>query len=95
MISSDVIGRSYDTVQAELTDKGYDTRPIVIAADQLGDFLAAAGIDESQAYEGAVIGTEPAPGETLTEGQTITLFVSAGVGDKPHGKAKGHDKEKD
>jgi serine/threonine-protein kinase len=85
-----VIGMYFEDVQAVLLKAGYETEV---------EYVQEGG------EEGVVVGTEPPPGTTLEDGQTITLFVSDGVdedddsdeeGSDPKGKAKGHDKkEKD
>lgn len=78
-----VIGMDFLKVQATLLEAGYDTEVDYVEG---GD-------------EGEVVGTEPAPGTTLEDGQTITLFVSDGADEgessDPKGKAKGHGKKED
>ena len=81
-----VIGMSVEQVLAELSAAGYPTEVEYV---QEGD------------EEGVVVDTEPPPGTTLEDGQTITLFVSEGDEEDSDedsdskGKAKGHDKKED
>jgi serine/threonine-protein kinase len=60
----DLIGRSYEEAAAELEEMG------------LGHAREDA---ENEDYEaGLVFATEPGPGSTVSEGDTVTLFVSSG-----------------
>ena len=94
-----VIGMDHEEVQQELAASGLESRLEFVEGAELERFLEDAGIDPEQAEEGEVIGTDLPPGESLQEGQTITLFVSSGLDDdddpKTKGKAKGHDKKDD
>lgn len=97
--SSIVIGRNYEEIQAALAEEGYESEVIPLEGDALAAFLLDNDVAPEDAEEGEVVGTEPPTGGTVTEGQAITLFVSAGL-DKhdehgPPGKAKGHKGKND
>lgn len=89
-LATGVIGMNFEQVQAELLEAGYDIEV---------EYVQEGG------EEGVVVGTDPSPGTTLEDGQTITLFVSDGgdeddedsdeEGSDPKGNAKGHDKKED
>lgn len=102
-VPSSVIGMHYEQAAAELAQAGFGSETTFLEGKELEELLDAEGLDPEQADEGEVVATDPAPGETVEEGQTITLLVS-GVGidtdedDEPgksKGKAKGHDKDED
>ena len=97
-----VIGMDHEEVQQELAANGFESRLVFVEGDELERFMEDTGIDPEQAEEKEVIGTDPSPGESLQEDQTITLFVSSGFDDdddgpdfKGKGKGKGHDKKED
>lgn len=101
IVSENVIGLNYEQAQAEISAAGYDSEAVFLEGDDLVDFLLQTGIAPEDAEEGEVVGTDPPAGESLLEGQTITLFVSNGIPtdeddrSEPKGKAKGHGKKED
>ena len=99
-VGSDVIGRDVSDVQEELAGEGYASEVKTLEGETLVAFLLENAVDPGDADAGEVVGTEPSIGSPFTEGETITLFVSAGspVEEDDHGskgKAKGHDKNEE
>jgi hypothetical protein len=95
-----VIGLDYKEVIEALEDKAgdfeYDT--VFLLGEDLVVFLSQNGVDEEDADEGEVVGTDPPPEVPFTDGETITLYVSAGLEDSDddehgRGKGRGHDKK--
>ena len=91
VIPEDIIGSAFGDAEKVLKDAGLSvTREYV----------------EHDAEADTVVESQPPPGSEVTEGETITLFVSAGPGEDEedeedekgppeHSKGKGKDKEKD
>lgn len=100
-VPSSVIGMTEEQAAAELEQAGFVTDTVFVEGKDLEDLARESGLDPAQAGAGLVVATDPRAGETVEEGETITLLVSSGTdpkdvkGSKPKGKAKGHNKDED
>ena len=100
-VDQSVIGMDVSEVESQLEEAGVPFKVEVIGRGELDGAIENLGIDPELAEAGEVINTDPAPGETLEPGETITLFVSEGFGeddDDEHGPpehSKGKDKDKE
>ena len=100
-IDQSVIGMDLTDVESQLEEAGVPFKVEVIGRGELEGAIENLGIDPDLAEAGEVINTDPAPGETLEPGETITLFVSEGFDDgddDEHGPpehSKGKDKNKE
>lgn len=81
MISPNVIGVDYRQVVDSFAEDGAEVETTFLGGDELRSFLERNEVDTEDADPGEVVGTDPPPGESFSRDETITLYVSDGLGD--------------
>ncbi|HWC13592.1 MAG TPA: protein kinase [Actinomycetota bacterium] len=94
VIPATVIGIDHRDVAAAFAEDGAEVETDFLAGDELVEFLEANAVDHEDADRDEVVGTDPPPGESFSEEQTITLYVSAGLDDSEGGEDKEDDDER-
>lgn len=79
VIPATVIGVDHRDVMAAFVGDGADVETSFLAGDELVTFLRTNAVDVGDADRGEVVGTDPPPGESFSEEQPITLYVSGGL----------------
>ena len=106
-LDESVIGMELKEVEKELREAEVPFVVVNVGGEELFARLDELGVPSELAEAGEIFATEPAPGDTVVVGETITLFVSDGVEEDdfdeddedgeggPPDHVRGHQKDKE
>ena len=93
-IPESVIGLDYREVSALLAAEGAAVEATFLGGEELFAFVESNAIDPKNADPNEVVGTDPAPGESVPAGEKITLYVSNGLDGEGNDDDEDDDEER-